>query len=78
MKQLSILFFCLAIAACGRIDNVGKAPDFTPVEDGNEYYAMSNASLRVETSRRQPADSASLWSGVRFWGIAVPASGATS
>lgn len=52
-------------AACARIENVGKAPDFTPTTGGNAYYAMSSPGLPEETRHRTQADQASLWSGGR-------------
>ena len=50
-----------ALAACGRLDNVGKAPPFTPVERGNEYFAMSGAPF--DATDGGVTGGASLWSG---------------
>lgn len=58
------LFFVvlLVLAGCQRLENVGKAPAFTPVEGNNEYFAMTSTGLPTTTSRHFAADDASLWS----------------
>ena len=60
--------FTIALAAtagCERLENVGKAPAFTPVETSDEYYAMAGAPLPGQLDRRIASDRASLWSGSR-------------
>jgi len=60
--------FTIALAAtagCERLENVGKAPAFTPVETSDEYYAMAGAPMPSQAERRIAADRASLWSGSR-------------
>ncbi|GAB4387258.1 flagellar basal body L-ring protein FlgH [Albidovulum sp.] len=60
------LLVCLALAAaCGRLEDVGKAPSFTPVENGREYYAMTTRGLPATAERRTATDAASLWAGGR-------------
>lgn len=64
--RLKSLLLCVALLpACQRLENVGKAPDFTPVENGNEFFAMAATPLAREVPRNQPSDRASLWSGSR-------------
>ncbi|MDJ0825804.1 MAG: flagellar basal body L-ring protein FlgH [Rhodobacter sp.] len=53
------------VAACGRLEDVGKAPDFTPVQDGEEFRAMMNQPLPVALDPDQPVAEASLWSRSR-------------
>ncbi|MGB3312971.1 MAG: flagellar basal body L-ring protein FlgH [Albidovulum sp.] len=65
MKYRLILIAALMLAGCERLENVGKAPAFTPVESGNEYYAMTTAGMPLTTGPRQITDGASLWSGAR-------------
>ena len=65
MKIHLILIAALMLAGCERMENVGKAPAFTPVENGNEYYAMTTAGLPPTSATRQVTDGASLWSGAR-------------
>ena len=50
------------LAACASMSEVGKAPAFSPVEGGNEYFAMTSAGLPRETAR--PAGG-SLWAAGR-------------
>ncbi|WP_300515705.1 flagellar basal body L-ring protein FlgH [Aliiroseovarius sp.] len=66
MRRLAFLIsLVLAASACGRLENVGKAPAMTPVEGGTEYAAMNRAGLPVDTEGQRPVDRASLWSGGR-------------
>ncbi|MCU9849466.1 flagellar basal body L-ring protein FlgH [Defluviimonas sp. WL0024] len=55
----------IALTGCARMENVGKAPAFTPVEGGNEYYAMSTSGLPLTAEPRYAGDDASLWSRSR-------------
>ncbi|MDJ0627397.1 MAG: flagellar basal body L-ring protein FlgH [Rhodobacter sp.] len=52
-------------AACGRLEDVGKVPDFSPVQEGEEFRAMMNQPLPVALEPEQPMSGASLWSGAR-------------
>lgn len=65
MNRLACALLLIALAACSRMENVGKAPAFTAVENGSEYYAMSGAAMPTNGDNRQAADRASLWSGSR-------------
>lgn len=55
----------LALAACQKLDNVGRAPAFTPLQSGNEYHAMYSAPLPDSVEPRRAVDGASLWTGDR-------------
>ena len=56
----------LAISACGRLEDVGKTPDFTPSDTAAEIAAMhSPAPSRHTPFMRDDRDRASLWSGGR-------------
>ena len=63
-KPLLILSLFLA-AGCQRLENVGKAPGFTPLVSGSEYTAMSSAALPLTTAAHTPQEAASLWTGAR-------------
>ncbi|SPH23441.1 Flagellar L-ring protein [Defluviimonas aquaemixtae] len=65
MKLGHGLIAALALAGCQRLENVGKAPDFTPVETGGEYFAMASPGLPATAAASQATDGASLWSGAR-------------
>ena len=64
-KTLIIVGLCAGLAACGRMDHIGKAPEFTPSSQGPEHQAMVFAGIPETTTRLAPRDEASLWSGSR-------------
>ncbi|TCS66404.1 flagellar basal body L-ring protein FlgH [Primorskyibacter sedentarius] len=64
-KTLFIAGLCVGLAACGKMDHIGKAPEFTPATQGPEHQAMVFAGLPETTTRLEPRDEASLWSGSR-------------
>lgn len=55
----------LALAACGRMDHVGKPPGFTPARNSTEELAMLDPGLPLQSEHRAVVDHASLWSGGR-------------
>ncbi|SMX47416.1 flagellar basal body L-ring protein FlgH [Actibacterium lipolyticum] len=65
VPRLSICALLLLPAACARVEQIGKAPDFTPTEGTNAYMAMSSLPFPEETQREMASDQASLWSGGR-------------
>jgi flagellar L-ring protein precursor FlgH len=66
MRPICQSALCLVLlASCGRLEEVGKAPDFSPVQGGDEYAAMMNQPFPVSLERQDPVDRASLWSGSR-------------
>ncbi|PKP75632.1 MAG: flagellar basal body L-ring protein [Alphaproteobacteria bacterium HGW-Alphaproteobacteria-6] len=65
MKPINAALLLIALAGCQRLENVGKAPAFTPVETGREFYAMSGGGLPDEVARASATAPASLWSGAR-------------
>lgn len=59
-----LLIFCsLLLGACARLEDVGRAPDFTPADTTSEVAAMAYPT-GVKTRRTQNVDG-SLWSGER-------------
>ncbi len=64
--RLPLLALCaLSVAGCQRLGNVGRAPDFSPLEGGTEYHAMYSAPLPPSIERTRATDAASLWTGGR-------------
>ena len=59
---ITLCCFGLMLTGCGRLADVGRAPDFNPVEGSTPYSAMYALPLPQTTRRRQPTDGASLWS----------------
>jgi flagellar L-ring protein precursor FlgH len=60
MKPL-ILFIALALAGCARLGQVGKAPDFTPLEGTDQHYAVYSRALPLSTEGDGPGEASSLW-----------------
>ena len=65
LKNLLPILLCLLTAGCQSLQNVGKAPTFSPVESGNEYFAMSGSDLPDGSQSGGASTEASLWSGSR-------------
>lgn len=55
----------LSLVGCGRIDHVGKRPDFTPTDSGREHLAMSVQGLPQSLEKQRLVDQSSTWSGSR-------------
>jgi flagellar L-ring protein precursor FlgH len=55
----------LLIASCGRIADVGQAPEFTTSSSGSEYQAMVSAPIPTDRLITRDPEAASLWSGTR-------------
>jgi flagellar L-ring protein FlgH len=59
--RLAICVLLLALAACGRLDEVGRAPDFNPLEGSYQHTAMYSAPIPEDIAPRTAADASSLW-----------------
>ncbi len=55
----------LLISACSPLSEVGRVPEFAPVQGTQEHSAMMVPGLPETIERRRHADHASLWSGGR-------------
>ncbi|WP_415182162.1 flagellar basal body L-ring protein FlgH [Phaeovulum sp.] len=65
MRYLIMCVSILALVACQRLEQVGKAPDFTPIEAGNEFFAMTSQPMPTTNPYPHGNGEASLWSGSR-------------
>lgn len=66
IRFLLAALFGLALVSCGRIADVGRAPDMTPISEGYEHFAMISPGLPAETPETAPrVQGASLWSSER-------------
>lgn len=65
MLGVRLILILAALAGCARLDMVGKAPPFSPVENGSEYSAMAAAAMPEDLGPRLTVEEASLWSGAR-------------
>ena len=53
----------LALAGCGKLGQVGRAPDFSPLAGTDQHYALYSANLPEDVAPGTPSDESSLWSG---------------
>lgn len=53
--------FTLALSGCNKLSQVGRAPEFSPVEGGAQHSAMYSASLPDDIGPATPSDTSSLW-----------------
>ncbi len=63
MRLMLLLLLLVATAGCGRLSQVGRAPEFNPLEGGFEHHAMYSLPLPDRTEVLRPTDRASLWTG---------------
>lgn len=65
MCMTVLMALVLGLAGCSRLADVGRRPDFNPVTEGNEYFAMNVTPMPVSLERNEPGQASSLWSGGR-------------
>lgn len=66
MRLLLVFVAALVgLAACGRLENVGKAPEFSPPRESDEYFAMAAPPFPVTLDDLPPSGQASLWNSGR-------------
>ena len=58
-----ILLCALAVSGCGKLGQVGRAPDFTGLEGSGQHYAIYSATLPDDVAAAAPSDASSLWTG---------------
>lgn len=61
MKPL-ILTALVILGACAKLGQVGKAPDFSPLEGTDQQYAVYSRALPLSTEGTGPGEASSLWS----------------
>lgn len=65
LRRNCLLAAMVVLAACGRLDHLGRPPTFSDNDTGREHLAMSVPGLPQRLETVKPADRASLWSGNR-------------
>ena len=53
----------LLLAACGAVSQVGKAPDFTPLEGSYQHHSLYSTPMPGKADPNAPTDASSLWTG---------------
>jgi flagellar L-ring protein FlgH len=61
----SALFALAVLSACAPLDQVGRAPDFSPLEGTFQHHAMYSNSLPDQADPDSPSDASSLWTASR-------------
>lgn len=59
------LLITVAVMGCARMEQVGRAPGFSPLEGSNQHHAMYSAPLPDTTDPDGPTAPSSLWSSER-------------
>ncbi|MEZ5796984.1 MAG: flagellar basal body L-ring protein FlgH, partial [Paracoccaceae bacterium] len=61
-KALPILLVLLT-SACSDLGQVGKAPDFSPLEGSNQHHSLYSSPMPETADPNSPTDASSLWTG---------------
>lgn len=57
----NVILLALALSGCGKLSQVGRAPEFSPVEGSYQHSAMYSATLPEDVAHAGPSDGSSLW-----------------
>jgi len=60
MMKRTLMVAVLAVSGCSKLEQVGRAPEFTGLEGTDQHYAMYSASLPENVPE---GDGSSLWTG---------------
>jgi len=63
MRAMMLAFVLLS--ACDRLEQVGRAPDFSPLEGSYQHHAMYSTPLPEDVVPETPTDASSLWTAGR-------------
>ncbi len=61
MMMRQALLLTLVVSGCGKLGQVGRAPEFSALEGGAQHYAMYSAELPEDQAAAAPSDDSSLW-----------------
>ncbi len=56
-----LMLSVVLVAGCARLDQVGRAPEFEPLEGSYQHHALYSSALPEETALDGAADASSLW-----------------
>jgi flagellar L-ring protein FlgH len=57
----NMILLALVLSGCGKLSQVGRAPEFSPVEGSYQHSAMYSATLPEDVAPSGPSDGSSLW-----------------
>ncbi|MCU0899955.1 MAG: flagellar basal body L-ring protein FlgH [Cypionkella sp.] len=61
----AFLGLAIALAGCSPLAQVGKAPDFSPLEGSYQHHAMYSNTFADQADPNAPSDASSLWTASR-------------
>ena len=61
MMMRSLMVAVLAVAGCGKLEQVGRAPEFTGLEGTDQHYAMYSTAMPEDQAPQTASDGSSLW-----------------
>ncbi len=61
----NLALILILLPACARMEEVGKAPAFSPLEGSYQHHAMYSSPLPEATAPNGPTDGSSLWASGR-------------
>ena len=61
MIKQTLLLAALGLVGCGKLEQVGRAPEFSGLEGSNQHYAMYSAELPEDAAQGAATDDSSLW-----------------
>lgn len=61
MMVRSLMMAVLAVAGCGKLEQVGRAPEFTGLEGSDQHYAMYASEMAEDLPPESAGDGSSLW-----------------
>ena len=59
MRKAIIL--AMSLGACARLDQVGRAPQFSPLENSYQFHALYSNPLPEDAGNGGPGEQSSLW-----------------
>lgn len=62
-RPLLLSFAACLLASCGNLDQVGRAPDFTPLEGTFQHHSLYATQMPESSDPDAPTDASSLWTG---------------
>lgn len=63
MMMRSLMVAVLAVSGCGKLEQVGRAPEFTGLEGTDQHYAMYASDMPEDVAAPTAGDGSSLWTG---------------
>lgn len=61
MRPVFLCLSVLTLSACGKLSQVGRAPEFSPLEGSYQHHAMYSSPLPDVADPSGPTDASSLW-----------------